>query len=259
MIIGISGKKNSGKDTVAAIINYLVWKKGVEDGKTTSLSWTLKDFMEGRPNNHFQNKKFADKLKNIVCMLLGCTRSQLEDRRFKEQQLPPEWDCYNVDGVLLPRGHYENDVDNNICEERFLQTMSPRLMLQLIGTEGGRNLIHPNIWVNSLMADYQQIALVDNTEDELIFDYPDWIITDMRFPNEKKAVEDKKGITIRVNRNYQSYNDKIEREVMFGIKDEHPSETALDNASFEYIINNDGTLDDLVKKVEIILRDTNII
>ena len=33
MIISISGKINSGKDTVAAIIQYLIWKNKVEKGE----------------------------------------------------------------------------------------------------------------------------------------------------------------------------------------------------------------------------------
>ena len=40
----------------------------------------------------FKNVKFADKLKDCVCILLGCTRSQLEDREFKESYLSSEWD-----------------------------------------------------------------------------------------------------------------------------------------------------------------------
>ena len=31
-------------------------------------------------------------------------------------------------------------------------------------------------------------------------EYPNWIITDCRFPNEAKAIKDRDGISIRVNR-----------------------------------------------------------
>ena len=53
-IIGISGKKTVGKNTIAKIINQLT-------------------------NNKYEEKCFADKLKDIVCLLIGCTREQLED------------------------------------------------------------------------------------------------------------------------------------------------------------------------------------
>jgi hypothetical protein len=39
----------------------------------------------------------------------------------------------------------------------------------------------------------------------------------------------------------------------------HPSETALDDAKFDYVIDNDGTLDELVEKVRVILTKEKII
>lgn len=71
--------------------------------------------------------------------------------------------------------------------------------------------------------------------------YPNWIITDMRFPNELKAVKNKNGITIRVNR-------------VNLIENNHPSETSLDSATFDYVIDNNGTIEELIQKVRIILQ-----
>jgi hypothetical protein len=42
-------------------------------------------------------------------------------------------------------------------------------------------------------------------------------------------------------------------------KNIHPSETALDNAEFDYEIINDGSIEDLIEKVEMILIKENII
>jgi DNA-directed RNA polymerase subunit L len=39
----------------------------------------------------------------------------------------------------------------------------------------------------------------------------------------------------------------------------HPSETALDNANFDYVINNNGTIEELVEKVRDILVKEKII
>ena len=78
--------------------------------------------------------------------------------------------------------------------------------------------------------------------------YPNWIITDMRFPNELKAVESKDGVTIRINR-----PQLIERDF------EHFSETALDNHNFDYVIDNSGSLADLENKVKEILIKEKII
>ena len=45
MIIGISGKINSEKDTVGAIIQYHIWKDKVEKGITPLQNYSIEDFM----------------------------------------------------------------------------------------------------------------------------------------------------------------------------------------------------------------------
>ena len=81
MIIGISGKINSGKDTVGEIIQIITNSPHFTDEAVLSFI--------GRPQLHplWENKKFADKLKDMACMLLGCTRGQLEDRSIKSLSL----------------------------------------------------------------------------------------------------------------------------------------------------------------------------
>ena len=78
MIIGISGKINSGKDTVGAIIQYLVWKDKVEKGISPLQNYSLQDFMRAtfyaQKYSDWQIRKFADKLKDMVCLMIGCTR-----------------------------------------------------------------------------------------------------------------------------------------------------------------------------------------
>jgi hypothetical protein len=222
MIIGISGKKGSGKDTVAEMIKQF----------TPHLNW--------------ETHKFADALKDMVCRLIGCTREQLEDREFKESPLGEEWWCYDLgNGIILPRGYYSNKEDNEMCEQRYLRKMTPRLMLQLLGTEGVRNVIHPNSWVNATMSGY--LCECEDMKQSKGFDFiscmqctgkPYWLITDMRFPNEMKAVNNKQGVTLRIER-----PDTIS-------KDQHPSETALDDAVFHHVITNDGDLDNLRRKVQ---------
>lgn len=91
MIISISGKINSGKDTVATIIQYLVWKDRIERKEITSIHNTFEDFLNinsiGYKLSGWEIRRFADKVKDIVCILLGCTREQLENRRIKSLSL----------------------------------------------------------------------------------------------------------------------------------------------------------------------------
>lgn len=260
-IIGISGKLNSGKDTVGEIVQIISASPHFTDEAV--LSFIGRQHL----NSIWEIKKFADKLKDIVCMLLGCTREQLEDRKFKEKELGEEW-WYYKDSLFTERmlpytDNKELEDDLTYC----IIKLTPRLLLQLLGTECGRQIIHPNIWCNSLMSEYvSQFNWSDSGREGL----PNWIITDMRFPNELKAVENRQGITIRVNRfmcskcgntdNFEGGNDLCNECGHFRSNDkEHESETALDNAKFNYTINNDGTLLELIAKVRQILIEQKIL
>jgi cytidylate kinase len=232
MIILISGRMGSGKDTVGSIIQYLT----EPSNNTTYKEWLAnKEFSRFNPNN-WKIKKFADKLKDIACMMIGCTRAQLEDQEFKKTLLGPEW--------------------NN---------MSVREFLQKLGTEAMRNGLHENVWVNSLMADYKPDTYTRVSVTYIASNLPNWIITDTRFPNELAAVKSKEGVTIRVvrpNKNYNIVTDghitrratEFEEQQLL-----HPSETALDDATFDYEIVNDGTIEELIEKVRAILIELSII
>ena len=77
-------------------------------------------------------------------------------------------------------------------------------------------------------------------------EYPNWVITDMRFPNELEAIKNRDGISIRVNRGPQNSKG-------------HESETALDSSIFDYTIDNNSTIEDLIAQVKTILEKENII
>lgn len=295
-IIGISGKINCGKDLVGKIIQYL----------TTTNEYVLKNkpTFEDWMNNysHHSNweiKKFADKLKDIVCLLIGCTREQLEDREFKEKELGEEWRKW----IVYQFSEYSNFIPsdlvfnteqecceyiNNITDNKRIFTykseiLTPRMLLQQIGTDLFRNQLHPNVWVNATMTDYKIKYFISDV-DELGCEetvttkefpvYPNWIITDVRFPNEADAIKDREGIIIRVNRSLESqviisakekYNIDVSNALIKETfnelrKFEHPSESALDNYKFDYVINNNGTINNLVDKVkEILIKENKLL
>lgn len=320
MIVSYSGKIGSGKDLAAQITQYL----------TSPNIGSKGSFLECEQNGFvydviYENRKFADKLKDMVCLLLGCTREKLEERDFKEGILPEMWNKWKV-------GHDYKVPYSEMAWEQYYSTqqeayqaynkqtdtepelvqMTPRLLLQLLGTECGRDILHPNIWVNALMSDYKPVAhKIPNSEEGAIYDsynsamdkdpnfeniYPNWVITDMRFPNEADAVKQRGGLAIRINRkvgkevfpseNWGSNRVEIQKgkilevgegeyliksdcgremwvyvdEVEFVRKQEHPSETGLDHyEDWDYIIDNDGSIEDLVESIREILQKENII
>lgn len=138
-----------------------------------------------------------------------------------------------------------------------------REILQMVGTEFGRTL-HPSIWVNSLMTEYKSKLSSNNPVDDLDWEprfiYPNFIITDTRFENELKAVKDREGITIRVNRNPgYKWIDKQEWDLHSKGIVPHESETALDDSTFDYEIDNNGTISELIDKIRNILIENKLI
>lgn len=99
-----------------------------------------------------------------------------------------------------------------------------RNVLQRMGTEVGRKLLGDNIWVDATLA---------SLEDDV-----NYVITDARFTNEAQAILDNGGVMVRV-----------EREGTGPVND-HPSETELDDWDFDYIIQNDGTIEELNVKID---------
>ena len=257
MIIGISGKKQSGKNTVALIWQYLYdyynynYKHPI----------TVKDFKEYVKNNHhlksvWIQKSFAHKIKQITCILLECTMEQLEDPKFKESILGEEWWVIKLpsSGIIPYLGDYPS-----FYKKYDVIKLTPRMLMQMLGTEFGREIIHLNIWVNATMAEYKplmtgHIEVIDfskNTRAKVSKDYPleypNWIISDVRFPNEAKAIRDKGGILIRVDRDSDS-------------EDSHVSENTLNTyKDWKYVIDNNYSLSELILRVKEIMFKEGII
>lgn len=288
MIIGLSGKKQSGKDTVAMIIEFITDQYKLHGQILQTFDkfkayWATQVLLaKDGYQAHWQKKQFAGKLKEIVALLLGCPIEQLEDNSFKEKELGEEWRVwywtyYKMSNNNSPEGKisavFYNEEQAKLASsvgysilkvfpEAVLKSklLTPRLLLQLLGTDCGRIIIHPNIWVNATMADYKPtndcqqhsdglFYTDEHGENEVIPIYPNWIITDVRFPNEVKAVEDKGGIVVRIDR----------YDLIYTTADNHPSETSLDNHTFDIVITNSGSLDDLVGAVKNVLITTKII
>ena len=320
MLVGISGKMGSGKNLVCTIIQGLTAAKK-HNIENPSFEWIKKYYI----NSIWEQKAFAGKLKQIASLLTGVSIEMFEDQEFKNKKLPEEWWYYILPNKI--RVNYFDCNNGELIKNSKLIKTTPRLLLQIIGTECIRDKVHPNAWVNALFADYKS-NLCDNgifatmkTENGSTISwipnpilepnsYPNWIITDMRFPNELEAVKSRGGISIRVNRD-KTNNEVTEKERIsyarnqlkskYGIEiseypnevsiktdehlykngklnsiyvaefnelcdsykrkefKEHPSETALDDAEFDYTIENNGTIEDLIHTVSLILKREKII
>jgi len=116
----------------------------------------------------------------------------------------------------------------------------PRDLLQQLGTEIIRKKMNkPHFLVNRIIEDI-----------EILFNYFDsFVITDAREEKEITMVKDRfdNAISIKINRNVDVLTDKQKK---------HFTEIALDDYDdYDYIINNDGSIDDLKDKVYNVLKE----
>lgn len=222
MLLGLIGFAGSGKGAVGDVL--------------------VKDYA-------FVTDSFAKSVKDAVSVIFNWPRELLEgdtegSRRFRETP-----DVYWTEALRGPLN------DNN-------WSFTPRMALQLMGTEAGRNVFGPNLWTASLM-----------NRIKWTMDYENIVITDVRFPNEIDAVKKAGGHVVRVKRGPDpDWMKKVEDLVAKGVKPFYPkherdstyddrysiNEWLLENVGVVHysewawighgyipIISNDGTLEDL--------------
>ena len=183
----------------------------------------------------FKRVSFAASLKDAVAAVFGWNREYLEgstktSRAWREQK--DEW-----------------------WSDRLGMNITPRWVLQYWGTEVCRNNFHQDIWVASV-------------ENKLRSSKDNVVITDCRFRNEVTAIKDIGGTTIRVLRgpNPDWYNDAIivnnfventeykKAKQNLQKQNIHASEFSSIGLDYDFYIDNNGTIDDLHKKIQSIIN-----
>lgn len=161
--------------------------------------------------HEYHKFSFADALKDAVATIFTWPRGLLEgdsnaSRAFRER-VDPWW------------------------SHKLGYEVTPRLILQKMGTEACRHGIADNIWIAAL--------------EKRIHGYDDVVISDVRFPNEIDFVRSAGGKIVRVKRGEEP---SLEEQMKM-----HISETAWNSVVPDYVIDNDGTLQDLKDKIKLIL------
>jgi len=126
----------------------------------------------------------------------------------------------NMKTILSRKGksHYLPEWDMTLGE-----------MYQKIGTDCMRLNLHTDAWILSLFSGY------DSEQN--------WVIDDLRFPNEAEAIKERGGLIIRLEGDPKDVRKKDPRDL------NHPSETSLDNYKrFDILFNTETeNLEDLIE------------
>lgn len=173
--------------------------------------------------HEFTKLSFADTVKDATAAIFGWPRHLLEgdtdeSREWREKK--DEW-----------------------WSEKFGYDISPRLALQMMGTEAGRDVFHPDIWLRSLERRMEM--------------YPNVVIADVRFPNEMKFIQEKGGFIVRVSRgrdpewystavcanfSVDNYDRTLNQDRMVEHYKIHYSEWAWVGSPIDYQLDNIGAM-----------------
>lgn len=168
-------------------------------GKDLTASKMISQLEWRHPKAVIKTLSFAAPIKAAVAAILGCSVSYLEHRDFKETSLAESHDL----------------------------EMSPRQLMQILGTEWGRQLIDPQIWIKTAQHRFESFEQAAVPADYVF-------ITDLRFDNEHEWVKSHGGTVILI--------DRPSAAPVAG----HASEAGLALPP-TYTINNHGSLDALCR------------
>lgn len=164
------------------------------------------------------------------------------------------WDRAMVEGAT-PDSRAWRERPDPYWSKAFGYDLLPREVLQKFGTESMRNVFHDDIWVRSLM---RRIETSSHSK---------FVISDVRFQNEVVAIRQLGGIVIRIRRGPEppwmliadaanrGHRDAMQIMTDYGI---HRSEWDWIGTEFEYVIENDGTLEELRAQLDRIVERRTI-
>jgi hypothetical protein len=181
----------------------------------------------------FRRESFANTLKDAVAHVFGWDRTMLEGRTKQAREWREQVDPWWAERLNMPK-------------------LTPRWILQYWGTEVCRKAFHDDIWIASL-------------ENKLRNSKDDVVISDVRFPNEIKAIHNLNGKVIRIKRGpdpewYQAaidFNKGPNGNSLWALGQRkleklkiHSSETAWVGGNIDITITNDGTIDELFSSLK---------
>ena len=246
LYIGLNGLAGSGKDSVAKIFNTILSKdwSNYDSCKNYYNEYYTKPNASATYYEKYKNESdrviclaFADQLKNICSSIFGIPLSCFYfnkstawicvNKEFEYTEIRPE-------NVISCEDYYYNISNYKNSETSYW--MSLRDILVYVGTYMLQQDLNKQTFVNTISNKIKN-SYLQNPNLKYV------ILTDVRFTHELDFVNKNHGITIKIVRNGINQLENIA---------EHDLD---DEDGYDFIINNDGTYDDLFKKVWDLVHD----
>jgi len=166
---------------------------------------------------------FAGILKDVVAIIFDWDREMLEGNTTKSRLWREEIDTWWANRLNIPK-------------------LTPRWILQHIGTDVLRNHFHKDIWIACIEKKISKLAGV--------------VITDARFENEINTIKNLGGIIIHIrNEKIPYWYDSVINGYDKPPNNIHPSEYSWIYNKHDYEIENIGTIKDLENKIFSLLNN----
>lgn len=160
-----------------------------------------------------------------------------------------DWPRHMLEGDTNESREWREVVDPWWSKKLGIPNFSPRYALQIVGTDVLRNNFHENIWFLTL-----ENRIRKNPNRHVV-------ISDVRFPNEIKFIQEQGGILVKINRGanpvwYETAmlanrGNSLAKEAMTKTySTAHFSEWAWVGSEINYELDNNGTIEDLKKQID---------
>jgi hypothetical protein len=176
-----------------------------------------------------------DTLANILIKKFGYTKISFAGSVKDSVSAIFGWDRQLLEGVTNESREWREKVDEWWAKRLQIPHLTPRWVLQEIGTEVFRNHFHPDIWVASVEKKLEKLTGV--------------VITDARFTNEIDTIKKLGGIIIHIKRNVPDWYESFSPPSHI-----HSSEYSWIKNKHDYTIENTGSINELEDKIIKILN-----
>lgn len=195
---------------------------------------TLADYLVSQHN--FKKVSFATSLKDAVSVIF-------------------DWDRQMLEGLTEESRKWRDSVDEFWANRLKINNFTPRMAIQKIGTDVFREHFNQDIWVASLENKLKKMS-------------GNIVVTDCRFANEVKAVKSIDGVIVKVQRGPlpEWYEDAaaVHRgdthmgwalaKYKLAQHNVHESEYSSVCLNYDFLIENNGTKEELYEKSKVFLK-----